>query len=284
MIATRSQGRPARAAPGTLRRVPPALLVPAAVAALLALAPIGYLVVRAGEGGLETVLRVLSRPRTLELAVRSLGLAAVVTALCVLVGVSLAWLVVRTDLPGRRLFGVLAALPLAVPSYVAAYTWVAALPQVAGFGGAVLVLTLCCYPYVYLPVAAALGRMDPAMEEVALSLGRSRFSVVWRRLRPAAAAGGLLVALYVLGEFGAVAVVSGKISGVTETLPLYVSKQYETFNVSGAYAAAVLLALLGLATLFAMNLIERGGRKRDQAITNTGHTPGTGLSRGEETR
>ena len=204
-----SPGSPPRAARRAPRRVPPALLVPAALTALLALAPIGYLVVRASEGGAATVLRVLARPRTLELAVRSLGLAAVVTVLCVVVGVSLAWLVVRTDLPGRRLFGVLAALPLAVPSYVAAYTWVAAfpgLPAASGFGGSVLVLTLCSYPYVYLPVAAALGRMDPAMEEVALSLGRSRMSVVLRRLRPAAAVGGLLVAMYVLAEFGAVSI------------------------------------------------------------------------------
>lgn len=255
MIATRSQGRPARGtAPGTLRRVPPALLVPAAVAALLALAPIGYLVVRAGEGGLETVLRVLSRPRTLELTVRSLGLAAVVTALCTVVGVSLAWLVVRTDLPGRRLFGVLAALPLAVPSYVAAYTWVAALPRVAGFGGAVLVLTLCCYPYVYLPVAAALGRMDPAMEEVALSLGRSRFSVVWRRLRPAAAAGGLLVALYVLGEFGAVSIMR---------FDVFTTQIYTSYRASFDRTPAAVLGLL--LVLITLVIVAAEARTRGRA-------------------
>ncbi|MFE0154020.1 ABC transporter permease [Nonomuraea sp. NPDC059007] len=187
-------------------RVPAALLVPALLAAALSLAPVAYLVVRAAEGGPAAFAGVLLRVRTAELAVRSLGLAAVVTAACLVVGVSLAWLVVRTDLPGRGVWGALAALPLAVPSYVAAYTWVAAFPGVSGFWGSALVLTLCTYPYVYLPVAAALGRMDPALEEVALSLGRGRMAVVVRQLRPAAAAGGLLVAMYVLAEFGAVSI------------------------------------------------------------------------------
>ncbi|MGP3916974.1 ABC transporter permease [Nonomuraea sp. 10N515B] len=230
--------RPARRGGG---RIPAALLVPSLLAALLALSPIAYLVVRAGEGGLGTAVRVLSRPRTLELAARSIGLAATVTALCVAIGVSLAWLVVRTDLPGRRVFGVLAALPLAVPSYVAAYTWVAAVPDLTGFAGSVLVLTLCSYPYVYLPVAAALSRMDPAMEEVALSLGRGRMAVVIRQLRPAAAAGGLLVAMYVLAEFGAVSIMR---------LDVFTTQIYTSYRAGfDRTPAAVLGLLLVLITL-----------------------------------
>lgn len=99
------------------------------VTAALALLPVAYLGVRVLESGGGAVADVLGRPRTAELVARSLTLAAVVTAGCVAVGVSLAWLVVRTDLPGRRLVGVMAALPLAVPSYVAAYTWIAAVPR-----------------------------------------------------------------------------------------------------------------------------------------------------------
>ena len=77
------------------------------------------------------------------------------------VGVALAYLVTRTDLPGRRLVGVLAPLPLAVPSYVAAFAWVSSVPGFAGLAAAILVLSLCCYPYVYLPVVAAMSRLDP---------------------------------------------------------------------------------------------------------------------------
>ncbi|MBG0832248.1 iron ABC transporter permease [Planomonospora sp. ID67723] len=222
------------------RRIPAGLLAPAGVTAALALLPVGYLLVRAGEGGVGGVTGTLLRTRTAELALRSLGLAAVVTALCVAIGISLAWLVVRSDLPGRRVFGVLAALPLAVPSYVAAYTWVAA-TDIEGFAGSVLVLTLCSYPYVYLPVAAALSRMDPATEEVALSLGRGRLGVVLRQLRPSAAAGALLVAMYVLAEFGAVAIMRFDVF----TTQIYTSYR-AGFNRTPAAVLGLLLVLVTL--------------------------------------
>ena len=133
-----------------------------------------------------------------------------VTFACLIIGIFLAWLTTRTRLPGRRGWAVVAALPLAVPSYVAAYAWVAAFPRIPPFVGSVLVLTLCCYPYVLLPVAGTLHRTDPALEEVARSLGKGQLAtfltVTLRQVRPAAAVGGLLVALYVLSDFGAVAI------------------------------------------------------------------------------
>jgi len=166
--------------------------------------------VRALEHGWGPVADVLVRERTLRLVGRSLLLAATVTTTCLVVGISLAWLTVRTRVPGRGVWAVLAALPLAVPSYVAAFAWIAAFPRIQGFGGAVLVLTATSYPYVYLPVAAALARTDPGLEEVARGLGRGPvatfLTVTLRQLRPAAAAGGLLVALYALSDFGAVSI------------------------------------------------------------------------------
>src|SRR5262249_6488428 len=149
--------------------------------------------------------------RVTVLAGRSLALAVVVTAACVVVGVGAAFLVTRTDLPGRRPFGVLAALPLAVPTYVAGFAWVSTVGGFEGFWPAALVLTLCPSPCVFLPVAAALAGTDPAQEEVARSLGRGPWrtftSVTLQQVRPAAAAGALLVALYVLSDFGAVSLV-----------------------------------------------------------------------------
>jgi iron(III) transport system permease protein len=180
------------------------------VAAFVALLPLGYLGVRSLENGPEAFLDVLLRRGTLELVVRSLALALVVTGACLAIGISLAWLVTRSRLPGRPVWAVLAAMPLAVPSYVAAFAWIAAEPGLAGFTGAAIVLTLCTYPYVFLPVAAALERTDPALEEVARGLGRrpltTFLTVTLRQVRPAAAAGGLLVALYVLSDFGAVSI------------------------------------------------------------------------------
>lgn len=204
---TRPAG-PTTPRPGRSHERPPVVLVlPAVIAAAVALLPLTYLAVRATEGGIGAALEVLLRERTGWLVLRSLGLAAAVTAACLVVGVGLAWLTTRTDLPGRRGFGVLAALPLAMPSYVAAYAWISAAPGIAGFWGTFLVLTACTYPYVYLPVAAALRRADPSLEEVSRSLGRSARatfrSVTVPQVRPAAAAGALLVSLYVLSDFGA---------------------------------------------------------------------------------
>ena len=180
--------------------------MPALVAAAVAVLPIGYLLLRTAEAGAADVVAILWRERTLWLTLRSLGLAAAVTASCLVIGTVLAWLTTRTDLPGRRLWAVVAALPLAVPSFVAAYAWISVVPSVAGFLGSWLVLTACTYPYVYLPVAAALRRADPALEEVSRSLGRGVLrtfvTVTARQVRPAAAAGGLLVALYALSDFG----------------------------------------------------------------------------------
>ena len=181
--------------------------MPAAIAAVVAVLPLGYLAIRATESGWGAALDVLLRERTLWLVLRSLGLATAVTAACVVVGVGLAWVTTRTDLPGRRVLAVVAALPLAMPSYVAAFAWISAAPWTAGFWGTFGVLTACTYPYVYLPVAASLRGADPGLEEVARSLGRNARSVfrsvTLPQIRPAAAAGGLLVALYVLSDFGA---------------------------------------------------------------------------------
>jgi len=167
-------------------------------------------VVRATQEGPATVADVLLRERTARLLLRSLLMATAVTAACLVIGVGLAWLTVRSDLPGRRIWAVVAALPLAVPTYVAAFAWISFLPSLAGPVGAFVVLTACSYPYVLLPVAAALRRLDPAGEEVARSLGLSPWQAFRRatlpQLRPALAAGGLLVALYALSDFGAVSI------------------------------------------------------------------------------
>jgi iron(III) transport system permease protein len=164
--------------------------------------------VRTSEAGFDRIIEILGRPGTAPLVLRSLGLAATVTVLCLAIGIGLAALVTRTRLPGRHALGILVALPLAIPSYVAAFAWVAAVPWARGFVGATIVLTACTYPYVYLPVAAAMRSIDPSLEEVSRSLGRSHLRTFWvvtaRQVWPAAASGGLLVALYTLSDFGAV--------------------------------------------------------------------------------
>lgn len=235
------------------------LLLPACLTALLALLPLVYLVVRAFENGLGPVVDTLWRARTGEVLLRSLLLAAGVTAVCLALGVGLAYLTVRCDLPGRRLFGVVAALPLAIPTYVAGFAWISLLPGVAGGWGAALVLTACSYPYVMLPVAAALRRLDPAIEEVSRSLGHSPWQTFWRvtlpQLRPAVAAGGLLTALYVLSDFGAVS---------TMGYDAFTRAIYNSYRASFDRTPAAVLGLL--LVLITLVLVGAEGRSRGRAV------------------
>lgn len=232
-------------------------MLPAVLAVGVALLPIGYLGVRSFEGGIAPVIEILGRERTGWLVLRSLGLAAAVTVGCLLVGVVLAWLTTRTDLPGRGAWRVVAALPLAMPSYVAAFGWISVEPGIAGFGGALLVLTACSYPFVYLPVAAAMLRTDPALEEVSRSLGRSGLAtfltVAVRQVRPAAAAGGLLVMLYVLSDFGAVSILR---------YDVFTRVIFTSYRASFDRTPAAVLSLLLVVITIALTVAESRTRGR----------------------
>jgi iron(III) transport system permease protein len=183
----------------------------AVVAVLLSLIPFGYLLVRVFGAGFESFVESIERTRTIELLANSLLLAIAVSLSAMLIGTLQAWIAVRSNLPGRKAFAVLAALPLAIPSYVAAYSWVAVIPGFSGFFAAWLLLTVGTAPLVYLSVSAALARFDSATEEVASSLGAGKFAVLrkvtWPNIKGATFSGGLLSALYVLSDFGAVSIV-----------------------------------------------------------------------------
>jgi len=205
---------------------PAAVWVPALLVGAAMTLPLAYLVLRAFESGWAEVLGIALRDKTLAVLLRSVALAALVTAASIAIAVPLAWLTGRTDLPGRRMWAVLAALPLVIPSYVGGLVLVSMfgpkgflqevleplgverLPEIYGLSGAVLALTLFSYPYVFLTVRGALRGMDPALEEASRALGSGGFSTFFRvtlpQLRPAIVAGGLLVALYALSDFGAV--------------------------------------------------------------------------------
>ncbi|GAA4403780.1 iron ABC transporter permease [Fodinibacter luteus] len=258
---------PATRTPARRRGPAPPLFLtaPSVVVSLIALLPIGYLLIRTAEAGLARVVDILVRERTVELIARSLLLVVLVTSLSVAIGVGLAFLATRTDVPGRRTIAALAALPLAIPSYVAAFAWISAVPQLAGLPGAVLVLTLCCYPYVYLPVLAALRRADPGVEEVARSLGRSPWQtfreVTLRQVRPAAAAGGLLVALYTLSDFGAVSILR---------YDVFTRVIYTAYRSSFERSTAAVLSLLLVALTVAISIGESRVRRRDVARVGAG--------------
>lgn len=224
----------------------PAWLVAlAALCALSAAIPLVYLVVRSAEAGAAELVDTVLRARVLQLTLNSVLLAAAVTASCLVLGTVSAWLLTRVRLPAPRVLLLLSALPLAVPSYLASYGWLVWLPTLDGFVPSWLILTAVCTPYVTLPVAAALRGASGDMEAVARTLGRGPWavfrSVTWPRIRPAAAAGGLLVALYTLSDFGLVAMMR------YQTLTWGINSAYAaSFNRNQAALLALVLVVLAL--------------------------------------
>ena len=258
-------------------RRPPLLLVLAATAVVAALVlPLAYLLVRAAGGGTDA-LAVLWDDGTLRLVRSTLLLVAGVVAASVLVGVPLAWLVTRTDLPGRRGWAAAAALPLVVPSYVAALALLGAfgergllqrllgverLPDITGYWGALLALTLSTYPYVFLLAQASLRGLDPSLEEAARGLGLSRPRVFARvtlpALRPAVGAGALLVALYSLSDFGVVSLM--RYDALTRAIYLQYRALFD--RTPAAVLGLVLVALTALVVLAEWRTRTRGRQYR----------------------
>jgi ABC-type Fe3+ transport system, permease component len=232
-----------------LRQKPPAVLVLLAVfATLISIIPLAYLLFR-GSQAAEQFVEELLRPRTIDLFFNTAALVITVTLSALVIGIMQAWLVVRTNLPFRNFFAVAAAIPLAMPSYVSAFGWVSLFPGFYGFFPSWLVMTLTTAPYVYLAVAASLVSSNFQAEEVARSLGKNRRQVLqqvtWPIIRPAATASSLLVALYTLSEFGAVATLR------FQTLTIGVYNTYKSsLDRNAAAAIALVLVVLTLVILY----------------------------------
>ncbi len=260
------------------------------VAGLIALAmalPLLYLLIRASSVGWANAYELLIRPQTLQIIINSLTLALLVTSISLMISLPLAWITVRTNLPGRRWWGVLCSLPLVFPSYVGSYSLVAMmgprgivqgwlepfgverLPSIYGLFGATWALTIFTYPYLYLSIRAGLRNLDPSLEEAARSLGyspwRSFFYVTLPNLRPSIAGGALLVALYVLSDFGAVSLL--RFSSFTRAI--YV--QYgSSFDRSLASLLSLVLVIISLTLLIAVQHMQGVARY---------HRAGVGTSR-----
>ncbi|MGH9044509.1 MAG: ABC transporter permease [Acidimicrobiales bacterium] len=210
------------------------------VAALLAI-PLAFLVLELVNSGWSEVKLVLFRHLTGELIWNTVALTVAVTVGAAVVGTGCAWVVERTDLPGRRVLAVLLVLPLAVPDFVVSFGWVQLAPGVTGFWGALLVMTFTVYPFVYLPVAASIRRLDPGTEEVARSLGRGPMmtfaTVTLAQLRLAVAGGGLVVALVVLAEYGAFEILR------YQTFTTEIFTEYQNFQMAAAASLSIVLVL-----------------------------------------
>lgn len=191
-------------------------------------APLAWLVVTAFGIEPTAAIETLLLPRTLQVVINSAVMVTVVTGLSVAIAVPLAFLTVRTDLPFSRFWTVAVSMPLVIPSYIGAIAFVSmlgprgelqsvlaplgveSLPPIYGLQGTVLVISLYTYPYVFLSARASLLTMDERLVDAARTLNHSRREAIRRvvipQIRPAVAAGSLLVALYALSDFGTPAI------------------------------------------------------------------------------
>jgi iron(III) transport system permease protein len=265
-----------------MRKIPWLLTLFALLVSLLAVVPLIYIIIRAVSADAATWSR-LWVGQMPDLLVQTALLLAGVIGFTLLVGIGAAWLVERSDLPGRGVWRVLLALPLALPGYVAAITYIillrrggvidrllidyagfargeVPLPPLYNLGGAILIIGLVTYPYIYLPTAAALRGVDRALEEAARMAGRSGWAtfrqITLPLVLPAVAGGALLVGLYVLSDFGTVAMLRYR----TFTTAIY-NQFTGQIDRSGAAVLSVVLILLALPLLFGEGWFSRRQRR-----------------------
>lgn len=258
---------------GRKPRPPFFLVLPALLVGLAACMPAAYLLLRAFAASPAELVQIVFRPRNFWLLLNTLKLVGLVLALNTLLALPLAWLVTRTDLRPRGLVTFLATLPLAVPGYVMAYAllglsgyygfarhWFGvSLPSLHGLWGATLALALYTFPYMFLNLRAAFLGMDPGLEETARSLGAPRGrifrQVMLPQLWPALVAGWLIVGLYVISDFGAIALMRYEVF----SFAIYTQYSGAFDRTYAAWLSLMLLALTALA-LWGQRAVTRNRR------------------------
>lgn len=245
------------------------------LAALLAL-PVASIFYRAFEHGAIGFWQAVTQPDALHALWLTLLIAGIAVPLNAIFGVICAHVLVRSHLRWKRVLGLLVDLPFAVSPVVVGLAlvllygnqgwfgpWLAAhgIRVIFALPGMVLATMFVSLPFVVREVVPVMRETGDEQEQAAATLGASAWQTFWKVTLPSirwgVAYGVVLSAARAFGEYGAVSVVAGRLAGITQTLPLYVDDRFESFDLTGAYAASVVLALFALATLFSMNALAR---------------------------
>jgi sulfate transport system permease protein len=239
-------------------------------------APVVIVFWRAFEHGFSGFWAAITTPDALQALKLSVLIAAIAVAANTVFGVLCAIAIVRWKVPGRGLLNALVDLPLALSPVVVGLGLFLVYNSRTGWLGPwlqdhgvqvlfalpsmILATIFVSLPFVVREVVPLLREIGADQEEAAATLGASGFATFRRVTLPAirwgVAYGVVLTTARALGEFGAVSIVSGRIVGQTETLPLYVQDRYESFDRVGAYSAAVVLALLAMGTVVALTFFQ----------------------------
>ena len=243
--------------------------------ALLLLIPVVMIFIRTFEDGVGQAIEAVTTPEAQHAFYLTFVMVAISVPLNTAFGVLAAIVLVRQRFKGRAILNTLIDIPFAISPVVIGLSLILVYGRDGWFGqffidqgiqiifstpGMVLATIFVSLPFVVREVMPVLQEIGDEQEQAASTLGANWWQTFWRVTLPAirwgVAYGVVLATARALGEFGAVSVVSGKISGKTETLPLYVEKEFQQFDIAGAYAAAVVLAILAVATLLLMNLFR----------------------------
>lgn len=251
---------------------------------LLLGAPVAMIFYRTFEHGLAPVWDAVTQPNAMHAFWLSVELVAIVVPLNTVFGIGMALLIERGRFRGKWLLGLLLDLPFAISPVVVGLALVLVYGRTGWFGdwltahgiqvifsipGMVLATAFVSLPFVARETVPVLHELGTDAEQAAATLGASAWQTFRKVTLPAirwgVVYGVVLTTARALGEFGAVSIVSGRLEGQTQTLPLYVQDRFENFDATGAYAAAVVLALLAFATLLGMNLLAKRTR-RDMVV------------------
>lgn len=242
----------------------------------LLLIPLLLVFYRTFEDGFAAPWEAITSPEGIHAFWMTIVCVGIAVPLNTIFGVACALVLVRQRFRGRLFVDSLISLPFAISPVVIGLAlllvygkqgWFG--PTLEGMGiqvifstpGMVLATVFVSLPFVVREVQPVLVEIGEEQEEAASTLGASSWQTFWKVTLPAirwgVTYGVVLATARALGEFGAVAVVSGKISGQTETLPLFVENEYNNFNLAGAYAASIVLALIAVAVLISVSMLRR---------------------------
>jgi sulfate/thiosulfate transport system permease protein len=236
---------------------------------VLLVAPVGYVFWKTFEHGIGPAWDAVTTPDALHALKVTLILTAIAVPANTIFGVLCAIAIVRHRYPGAGIVNAVVDLPLALSPVVVGLAllllygrggWLGGHGIVFALPGMVLATIFVSLPFVVREVVPVLREIGTEQEQAAATLGASAVQtfirVTWPAIRYATAYGVVLTTARALGEFGAVSVVSGRLAGETESLTLFVQDRYQSFDTTGAYAAAVLLALLAMTTLLLMTRLK----------------------------
>ncbi|WP_242038390.1 sulfate ABC transporter permease subunit CysW [Chroococcidiopsis sp [FACHB-1243]] len=273
-----------KAAPSEQKSWIPAILIVVAIAyvSLVLYIPALNVFIQAFSKGVGPFLANLTRPEFLHAVQLTVMLAAIALPLNTVFGLCAAWALTRHRFPGRAFVLSLIDLPFSISPVVAGLMLVLLYGRQGWFGGwlqdrglnvifafpgMVLATAFVSMPFVAREVIPVLEELGSDQEEAAKTLGANDWQIFWRvtlpNIRWGLLYGLILTNARAMGEFGAVSVVSGNISGKTQSLPLFVEDAYKQYETEAAYSAAVLLALLAVVTLVLKEILERKTRIKD---------------------